>query len=322
MSEMEKDITNTNLLFRRGESFEYSEDKIKEYRSKWDLNPKNLIVENFPLHLDIESTSHCNLRCTFCANRVRRFKKGHMDFELCKRIIDEGASKGLYAIKFNLRGEPLLNAELPDMIRYAKRKGIIDVFFNTNGLLMEDAFAERIMDAGLDRIIFSVEERRQDIYEKYRVGSNFKQVFKNILAFRKLREKKRMKKPRIRIQSAQIPEVIGKEKDYIEFWSPFADEVTIEKLRDERRDFTNIKGEWNCPYPWLRLGVGYDGEIFHCHQAPYLCKGIGNCRDTDIEEIWHSAQMGGLRQLHRNGQGHRHKACSRCSYRGTELTTK
>ncbi len=38
----------------------------KEYRRRWENNPKNHIVDAFPIHMDIESTSACNLKCITC----------------------------------------------------------------------------------------------------------------------------------------------------------------------------------------------------------------------------------------------------------------
>jgi hypothetical protein len=37
-----------------------------EYRRRWNENPKNFVVGDFPIHLDVEATSDCNLKCTMC----------------------------------------------------------------------------------------------------------------------------------------------------------------------------------------------------------------------------------------------------------------
>jgi len=56
-----------------------------------------VIVEIFPIFLDIEITSACNLKCPFCATTYRgnKIKKGFREFEILKKIIDEGADNGL-----------------------------------------------------------------------------------------------------------------------------------------------------------------------------------------------------------------------------------
>src|SRR5205085_2304623 len=42
----------------------------------------------YPIHLDIESTSICNLDCPMCPYPEMRIKKGNMTFDLFKNIID------------------------------------------------------------------------------------------------------------------------------------------------------------------------------------------------------------------------------------------
>ena len=77
-----------------------------EYRQKWHLNPKNQIIEDFPLHIDFEASKRCNLRCPMCARTLKiergdEFQEGDMDFNLFKKVIDQGAEKNLYSIKLN-----------------------------------------------------------------------------------------------------------------------------------------------------------------------------------------------------------------------------
>src|SRR3989338_3581958 len=91
---------NTNIKMLTRSFFDTATDeRIKEYRLKWRENPEKFIVENFPIHLDIESTSICNLRCPFCATAHEDYPRGFIAFELYKKIIDEGKGSGLYSIK-------------------------------------------------------------------------------------------------------------------------------------------------------------------------------------------------------------------------------
>ena len=47
--------------------FPVEDEKFRTYRRLWIENPQNLSPGSFPLHLDIEVTSACNLKCPFCA---------------------------------------------------------------------------------------------------------------------------------------------------------------------------------------------------------------------------------------------------------------
>ena len=77
------------------------EEEYKEYRFLWNDLPKKRIVRDYPLLVDLETVSRCNLSCPMCPTvtkefidkRVTHFKKGQMDVDLAKRIIDEVAGK-------------------------------------------------------------------------------------------------------------------------------------------------------------------------------------------------------------------------------------
>ena len=118
-----------------------------EYRKKWNENPISHTVNRVPIHLDIEATSNCNLKCKMCP-RTDMVSEGkfwdvkNFDFELYKKIITEAGEKGLCSIKFNYLGEPLMNPNLVDMIKFAKDHGVVDVMFNTNATLLTERNAK------------------------------------------------------------------------------------------------------------------------------------------------------------------------------------
>ena len=69
-----------------------------------------------------------------------------------KKIVDEGATNGLYAIKLGYLGEPLICKDIVKMVAYAKDKGIVDVMFNTNGALLTKSMSEKLIKAVIDKI--------------------------------------------------------------------------------------------------------------------------------------------------------------------------
>ena len=167
-------IPNANFTSLGGQSVtETNDPKYSEYRRQWLENPKNLIVSDFPINLDIEVTTRCNLRCTFCDKLPLLTKNqiGDMDFELYKKILDEGAENGLCAVKLSYRGEPLLHKQIAEMISYAKKKGMLDIYFNTNGMLLTKEMSLNLMDAGLDRISVSIEGTDPVKFEQERRGA-------------------------------------------------------------------------------------------------------------------------------------------------------
>jgi MoaA/NifB/PqqE/SkfB family radical SAM enzyme len=134
--------------------------------------------------LDIE-ISNCNLKCAMCprggVDGLKNDRKGMMDFELFKKIIDKiVAEKIRFAeLWFGSWGEPLLNPFLPEMARYAKYKlPDTTILTFTNLTCLKDPAA--IIDSGLDVIRISISGMTQDVYSKNHIGGDINLVLSNL----------------------------------------------------------------------------------------------------------------------------------------------
>jgi len=298
------------------------DERFKEYRKKWEKWPENFQAGDFPLHLDVEPTNACNLRCPFCATTYNDYNKGFMSEKKWKKILDEAGHYNLYSLKFTYRGEPLLHKDLPRMVAYAKLVGIMDVYFNTNAVKLDEETIYELINAGLDRISISFEGINKKIYEKYRIGSDFNLVVKNIELIKKIKSKLGIKKPLVRIQTVLIPELLGKEKEYAEFWSPKVDEVAYLDMKDEEGnpDHRGNKYNWACHMLWQRMTIGWDGTIIPCVHDIYEWMKLGNISDMSIYDAWNSIKEQNYRDIHRIGNAHTIPSCDRCPLRENEIS--
>ncbi len=312
--------SNFHFLYQK-ESSTFHDDLYKEYRRRWKEWPKEFHVGDFPLFIDIEATSICNLKCPFCATTFRngKIKKGFISFETVKRIIDEGASEGLYGVKFNIRGEPLLHPEIYKFIRYAKDKGLIDVYFNTNAMLLTEDMARRLIDAGLDRISISMEGHTKEVYERQRLGANFDIVLSNIKRTQAMKGRLGVRHPTIRIQTVMLPDEKIDFDEYKGFWSKIADEVAYLDYKEMKVRRKEIKSNWACPQIWQRMAVWWDGTILPCNHDDDGLLSLGSVSKIKIKEAWHSKKMDEIRDIHKKGMAHKVGACDGCYLRDSEI---
>ena len=314
---------NANFHLICGNIMDRKDDAFREYRRKWEEWPKNNYIGDFPLHLDIEASSVCNLKCTFCETTFEKVgtRYGYMDFDIFKKIIDEGAECGLYAIKLNsgARGEPLLNKNIIKMVEYAKNKGIIDVYMNTNAALLTRELGEKLIRAGMDRISISFEGTEPETYEKYRVGAKFEKVRNNILEFIMLRNNLKAEIPKIRMQTVATPELLPKIKEFGEYWGKLVDEVAFIDFKDYSNKNNSLISDWICPYLWQRMMVTWDGTISVCGFDYSDNHKLGNARQDSIREAWNGKEMEHIRKLHREGKAHEIAICNGCPFRTTEI---
>lgn len=296
-------------------------DDYFAYRKAWREWPERFFVGPFPLFVDIETTSLCNLTCPFCATTYRAplIKRGFITFETIRRIIDEGYEKGLYGVKLNCRGEPLLHPQICEFVSYAKDKGLIDVYFNTNAVLLNKSLSERLISAKLDRISISVEGYTKTFYERYRVGANFEVVLENIKTLQRIKKKEGVNFPKLRIQTVLLPELEADLDGYKNFWMEFADEVSYLDYKEMKEKRKGIRYPWACPQLWQRMAIWWDGTVLPCNHDDEGLLNLGKVGGRSIGEMWHSELSNYIRDKHKAGLGHEISACDGCYLRDSEI---
>lgn len=297
-----------------------------EYRRKWEQWPKNHIVGSFPIHLDIEATNACNLKCIMCP-RSEMVKAGtlwkiqNIDFDIYKRVIDEGVQNGLCSVKYNYIGEPLLNPRLVEMIEYAKQARVLDVMFNTNATLLDVELSHRLIASGLDKLFFSFDSPYRDYYNQIRVGADYDTVLGNIKRFVEIREKMGLVKPFTRVSMVRMKDNEGQWEDFQKLFEPIVDAVAYVDYFDHgpqnnpERTIIPIKpkeGRFCCPQLWQRMFIHPDGVVTVCCMDSLRTLQIGNIFEQSVKEIWLSGKYQELRELHASGQYDEISMCASC----------
>jgi len=307
------DTRYRNFLFsyNQGDYLKYIKNRIQ-----WYLYPNLKKVSNFPLHLDIETTAMCNLKCPMCANRhvnEKKLKKySHMDIHLYKRIIDECAKNKIFSVRLSWRGEVFTNPNFLEFIRYAKiEKKIPQVSFLTNGIKLKGDTAKAIIDLGVDYISVSV-DGMDDMYETIRYPSKFNSIYNNLFEFKELKKKMNKKKPLIRITTLW-PAIAKYPDKYYNRMSKVADKIVYNPLKDYSVKTQDRKNFVVCQFLWERLFVGFDGSVHPCSNTKNEFI-IGDANKDTIQQIWNNHRMNDLRELHNHSKRLEIFPCNECSY--------
>ena len=106
------------------------------------------------LTLQIEVTTSCNLDCKICMRRNLERPSSSLSLDDFKKVLDSGNFRyvGLHGW-----GEPLLNQQLFEMVRYAESKGV-SANLTTNGTLVRENI-DRIFSSGLREIAFGIYDK-------------------------------------------------------------------------------------------------------------------------------------------------------------------
>src|SRR5919204_1450468 len=134
-----------------------------------------------PRSIYIEPTSRCNEFCQQCPRTLlSREEDRDLGFDEFRYIVDQFPV--LERVVLHGLGEPLLNKELPLMIRYLKERGTY-VLFNSNGILLNAKRGQALIDAGLDEYRLSMDGATREMYARVRGVDAFDKIWRNIRAF-------------------------------------------------------------------------------------------------------------------------------------------
>lgn len=297
----------------------------------------------YPYWLVIDPCNYCNLRCPFCPTGQRREvrAKNRMGLDDFKNIIDK---LGPYLIHIDLVnwGEPLLNENIFEMIKYAKQFRA-DIKIDTNLNHLDEAGINKLISSGLDKIVVSIDGLREETYAKYRIGGNFRLAMENLKSLVKKRKELKRDKPyitwqflvfrhneheaedavkigrRIGVDHVGITKAFIGEKDWMPL-DPRYSNYNVEKISDGALTYDYFKSGANslCNWPWEAIAVNTNGSVSACCSVEEEKDDFGNIFEQPFEELWNKEKYQDARNYigkrkQKNGNGN---ICISCRHLG------
>ena len=317
------------IEFQNKMSTGWENSEYKKYRNAWKEYPKKRIIRDYPIQVDLELSSFCNLNCPMCYRRTKEFHtfvdESFMEYKLFKRIIDEVANK-VYAIRLSWRGESMMHPEFLNILQYVKQRGVKEVSFLTNASKLDMKTFQLIAEAGADWITISA-DGIGDMYNTIRKPLLFNDTFQKIKDIAILKKQHNLIKPVIKLQTIW-PAIKDDPEVYYKTYAPYVDLIAFNPLIDYlgKDDETEIVYELDfiCPQLYQRIFVASDGNVMMCNSDEYGQYIIGNAYEKSIHEIWHGSKLNEIRSIHKKNNGFKElEICRRCFYpRKTKITEK
>jgi MoaA/NifB/PqqE/SkfB family radical SAM enzyme len=314
------------------------------------LTIKPTRVIGYPVELVIDPSDICNLRCPLCPTGQGRNdrSKGKMSFTNFRNIINE-LGPYLYRIDLHNWGEPLLNDEIYQMIRYAKIFNI-EVRVSSNLNTINRANAENLVASGLDVLIISLDGASQETYVQYRIGGQFNKVLDNIKMISESKQKLHTSKPfmiwQFLVMEHNEHEIFLAKKIAKDFfvgqldffgihcdmgreifwnskarfentrkWLPHNERFCIYDLATgERKNPPNT-----CNYLWTQSAINWNGSVSPCCGLYDEKFDFGNTLPLGFKSIWNNSKYRQARQIVRTkkiGNSDYPNVCSHCVKNG------
>lgn len=211
----------------------------------------DFFFKKIPKEIIIEPTNVCNLKCPVCPTTYGMERKlGFMEFDLFKSIIEDLKSyKAKPVISMNFAGEPMLNKEIYRFVDFAHRNGF-STFISTNVTAINEVNSKKLIESGLSAIHLCIDGFSNKSHDTYRIGSDFKQIKRNIETFLRVKKKYNPKNLNVSIQTLITSLSIKEKKDLID-WSKEigADSIYFKSLSMGSHTTKEIKHKWNFLLP-------------------------------------------------------------------------
>lgn len=282
----------------------------------------------FPSQINVDVTEFCNLACIHCPYETVTKLKGkarkNLRGDWHTKLIDEIASTGrgrCRFIRYTGDGEPLLHPELADFVGYAVAKTGLPVNVTTNGMLLTEERARRLLAAGVDVFDVSIDAHSQQVYEQVRVKGDL--AITRECTHRLIRLAKEYGgRSRIMVSFVRQPLNEHEAMEFERYWRDAgADFVVLRNRHSCAGSSTDMLEElWAtapaerkpCLYPWERLVLKADGRFTFCPADWHHLAEIGSIDTSSVHDIWTGEAMQALRAAHLENDFREHSFCRNC----------
>jgi radical SAM protein with 4Fe4S-binding SPASM domain len=285
------------------------------YRLAWDQAALG-VVPPFPLHLELEVTNFCNLRCPAChcakythGNGGRKF----MTVELAQTVADLCSGR-LPAMLAGASSECLLNPDLPKFLEVFAQCGVMDLMVHTNGQLLDEKMSRSLVELPLSRLNVSVDAATPEVYRLVRGGS-LERLEANLKRFLAIRQAAGSELPYLRLTFLKQPQNMHEAEPFRAKWEGLADRIDFQDMAQPMGDGleTTHRSEdvrRDCWYPNRMLYIDYNGDVFPCCSFYYRFLKLGNVHEQTLDDIWNGDKIASLR--HSIKTRNFHLACIKC----------
>lgn len=316
---------------------------LRELNSSWhdwrdkealkrDLIDRNHLYFPHPISMHVAVLNKCNLKCVMCPYHSPVYKDAHMSgyFALEKSLsLDTFKKLAKYAgersinLQFGQIEETLLHPNIFDFISIAKAEGVPHIHLTTNGTLLTKEKAKRLVESGIDSVMFSVDSVDPEMYKKIR-GASLNKLERNIDYFLPLAKDRGIRV----VCSFILQESARSQQDaFLERWKERGVDAVIfyvlsthdlrtgEIIRTEQ--FRVDDDRYPCASPWVQTAIMPDGSVGLCCKTMtdvgWKITSVGNINTQGFDEIWDSDRYKTVRKELLDSKFEEFSTCKQCA---------
>jgi len=215
------------------------------------------------------------------------------------------------------------------MIKILKKANITDcIETTTNGSALTEKKSRELIEAGLDKIRFSIEHINDEGYEKIvQKKMSFNKIVENVKNFWKINQEY---SNRVHVNTKIINTNLTKDEEdkFLNTFKDYTTTINIDYLHGwsgSEKDFAlntnpnkSVLGKKLikknvCSQPFTRLSILFNGDVTACCVDWSHKLVSGNVNNSSIDEIWNKS-TNKLRLDHLNHKVDKNSPCHNCHY--------
>jgi len=276
----------------------------------------------YPAEARLDVSSRCQLHCVLCPVASRKGRpfigRGVMPLADFAEFVESNPQ--IRIVELGNSGEVFLNPDLPDILRYAREKGVATRI--AEGANLNDASneaLEALVQYGVTILRVAIDGATQDTYQKYRVGGELKRVLRNVEKINSLKKQYQSKLPRLILSFIPFPHneheikmiaVMARAMDMdIDYkinvfhgYPPLSNQEELTKLLgySDKASYLKKTGKIYmrdiCLQLWRSPQVSWDGRLLGCSgnkSVPYAKYALGGAfvREINSGPIQYARKM-------------------------------
>ena len=271
----------------------------------------------------VELTNTCPMRCRFCPRgvpgRMAR-PQGHMSMALFTALLDQlNPDQSSYRpLELHHLGESLLHPEIVRCVALASERGL-STEVSVNPSLLEPDLGRGLLDAGLDRLVVSLDGMDNETLSALRgPAARYDRAERNLEVL--LAHVAAMSPgPRVVIQMLDLHRNRHQREAFLARWNETSVpgvEAYVKPLDGPDPD-ADRRGEalaWLCTYPFRSVVVLWDGRVVPCCRDDDAHLVLGDLKEQTLAEIWGSEPARRLRDQHRFSRFPVRHLCEGCGW--------
>ena len=263
-----------------------------------------------PVSASIEPANYCNLSCPHCPTGRKLIEKTDKRLSISdfKEYLDKLLPELMY-LNLYFQGEPFLNKDLPEMIRYASDNGVFTCV-STNAIALTEDMVRRLSESGIGRLIICLDGANEKSYSTYRVGGDFNRVVQAIKFSVKYKLPLEVQCLLLSTTEKEIDEIKSLCKELgvnrlvfkkAQFYDDFLVPENPKYLRYKRdkagKLIPKAKLKNKCWRLFSTIVIDVDGNVPACCFDKSAKYSFGNLKTSNLREVWQGEKAVRFRKI-------------------------